>query len=91
MSQKPGIFFDTSVVINLSRSARSSSPLPVTFWKALSHTFRYNISPFTVWELVSGLAAAQRALFLKNREPIRILYPAIREHFFTGIARVHAE
>src|SRR5689334_14952648 len=75
MSYRPILFFDTSICIDVARERIQPSEWKPT-WKLISRNYRYRISPFTAYELLAGLATADDKRFDKNREPLRVLFPA---------------
>jgi hypothetical protein len=74
---RPTIFFDSSVCIDVAR--KNIPPEEWAFvYRRLFNSFRYCISPLTVYELVSGLDTGDEQHFRDNQEVFRILYPTRR-------------
>jgi predicted nucleic acid-binding protein len=75
MPNRPILFFDTSVCIEVARRNVPNSKWAAA-WRRILADYRYRISPLTAYELIAGLATGDEAKFDQNREALRVVFPA---------------
>lgn len=77
---RPEIYFDTQVIRNAADGVIAQAD-----WKRTSEhvarKFRHRVSPVTLYELMSDIAAADESAFESRRERVRLLFMAKKNKF----------